>query len=135
MLVRHEGLVFKPYRDTVGKLTIGVGRNLDDYGITETEAYYLLFGDIDRAVSAAQRSFAWFGKLDEVRQAVVLSMIFNMGLKGFMGFKRTILAIESGKYELAANCMLESKWASQVGRRARELSKMMLTGEYQEQIP
>ncbi|MDY0127369.1 MAG: hypothetical protein RBR69_04500 [Candidatus Cloacimonadaceae bacterium] len=38
-LVRHEGLRLKPYRCTAGKLTIGIGRNLNDCGITQSEAY------------------------------------------------------------------------------------------------
>ncbi len=33
-LVRHEGLKLKPYRCTAGKLTIGIGRNLDNCGIS-----------------------------------------------------------------------------------------------------
>lgn len=41
MLIRHDGLRLKPYRDTRNKLTIGVGRNLDDVGITREEALML----------------------------------------------------------------------------------------------
>ena len=37
-LIEHEGLEQKVYRCTAGKLTIGVGRNLEDKGITEEEA-------------------------------------------------------------------------------------------------
>ena len=48
MLKRHEGLRLKPYQDTIGKLTIGYGRNLDDRGISKEEAEYLLRNDISR---------------------------------------------------------------------------------------
>ena len=46
MLIRHEGLKLKPYLCTAGKLTIGVGRNIQDRGITYQEAMMLLENDI-----------------------------------------------------------------------------------------
>lgn len=49
-LERHEGLRLKPYKDTVGKLTIGIGRNLDDKGISRKEAFALLDNDIAEVV-------------------------------------------------------------------------------------
>lgn len=131
MLVRHEGLRLKPYKDSVGKLTIGVGRNLDDKGITEPEAMLLLSNDIGDALADAKR-FAWFAQLDSVRQDVVVNMIFNIGLTRFSGFKKMIAALEHGNYPEAADQMLDSKWARQVGLRASELSQMMRTGAYRE---
>lgn len=131
MLLRHEGLRLKPYKDTVGKLTIGVGRNLDDRGITEAEAMLLLSNDIvDAQVDA--KTFAWFAQLDSVRQDVIVDMIFNMGLARFSGFRKMIAALENANYPEAADQMLDSKWARQVGLRASELSQMMRTGMYKE---
>ena len=46
MLKRHEGLKVFPYHCSQNKLTIGIGRNLDDKGISKDEAYYLLYNDI-----------------------------------------------------------------------------------------
>lgn len=129
MLIRQEALKLFPYRCTKGKLTIGVGRNLDDVGISKNEAMVLLENDIDRAFTLAE-GFDWFAGLSEVRQDVVVNMIFNMGLGKFKEFSQMISALERGRYELAAAEMLESKWADQVGGRATELAKMMKNGNY-----
>lgn len=132
MLIRHEGLRLKPYKDSVGKLTIGVGRNLDDVGISEAEAMFLLDHDIDAARAEAQK-FVWFSKLDNVRQDVIVSMVFNLGMTRLLGFKNTLKAVEAGNWEAAAKGMLDSKWAKQVGKRADELAQMMVTGSYRKE--
>ena len=127
-LILHEGFRSKPYVDTVGKLTIGVGRNLDDIGISETEARNLLAHDIQAAEKIANAVVSNYSELDEVRQRVVVDMAFNMGRK-LARFRKAIAAIESGDYATAAKQMLDSKWASQVGRRAARLAEMMKTGQ------
>ena len=128
MLIRHEGMRFKPYEDSVGKLTIGVGRNLDDVGITEHEVLMLLAHDIDTAVRGLDRRAPWWIELDTIRRQVLIDMVFNLGINGFMKFKKTIAAIKSKDWEEAALEMMDSKWATQVGGRATELSEMMRTG-------
>jgi lysozyme len=129
-LKRHEGLRLHPYRDSVGVLTIGYGRNLEATGINEDEAEYLLSHDIDRAVRGLLARYAWFGALDPVRQAVLVNMAFNLGLSSLAGFTGTLAAVASGDYETAAAHMLASKWAAQVGGRARELAVQMRTGQW-----
>jgi len=123
-LKKHEGLMLKPYIDTVGKLTIGYGRNLDDVGITEEEAELLLRHDIMVAESACCQ-FAWYRGLDEKRKSVIVEMVFNLGLTRLLGFKKMIRAIKDADYKLASNEMLDSKWAYQVGNRAITLSNIM----------
>lgn len=118
-----------PYEDTVGKVTIGIGRNLDDVGLSDAEVDYLFTNDYHRTLSEAQR-FPWFEDLNEARKLVVMDMIFNLGLKRFSGFVRTIAAIEAQNYEAAAAQMLDSKWARQVGRRAQLNAITMKTGKY-----
>jgi lysozyme len=125
----HEGERLKPYRCTAGKLTIGIGRNLEDRGITPEESAYLLENDIARFQTELLRALPWVAKLDEVRQRVLLDMAFNLGVQGLLQFKRTLAAIQAGDYERAAPMMLDSKWAEQVGQRAERLSRMMLTGK------
>jgi lysozyme len=125
----HEGRELRPYKDTVGKLTIGVGRNLTDRGISNDECDYLLANDIrDHATDLA---YAWphLAELDLVRQRVLVDMAFNLGVPGLMKFKNTLAAIQAGEYQRASKMMLQSKWAKQVGKRAIRLSKMMATGE------
>lgn len=125
----HEGERLKPYRCTAGKLTIGVGRNLEDRGITAQESAMLLANDIAREEAELMRALPWVGQLDEVRQRVLLDMAFNLGLAGLLGFKNTLAAIQAGDYQRGATMMLDSRWARQVGGRAERLSRMMATGK------
>lgn len=124
LLIKHEGLKLKPYRCTLGKLTIGVGRNLEDRGLSEDEALYMLKNDIRNTKKEAAQ-FPWYESLSETRKDVIISMIFNLGINRFKGFKRMISALETEDYAEAARQMLDSRWATQVGNRATELAKMM----------
>lgn len=126
-LVLHEGLRLKPYTDTVGKLTIGIGRNLTDVGISREEAYVLLEHDIDACLVDLQ-TFPGFAQLDPVRQRVLVDMRFNLGPSRFRGFKRTLAAVAAGDYAAAAAGMRASKWSQQVKTRAVRLARMMETG-------
>src|SRR5690348_6786523 len=128
LLIRHEGIRLKPYRDTAGLLTIGVGRCIDRIGITEDEALYLLANDKARVIASC-RQFEWFDKLDSIRQMVVVDMVFNLGIEGFKKFQKTIAYIRAGRYSDASAEMLRSAWAVQVGGRALELALMMTTGD------
>ena len=129
-LVKHEGLRLKPYRCTAGKLTIGIGRNLDDCGISQTEAYLLMENDIQNCEKQLLDEIPEiYNPLDEVRKSVLLNMCFNLGIGGLLGFNNTLAFIAAGDWERAANGMLASKWAKQVGRRAIELSELMRKGK------
>ncbi len=127
-VIRHEGVKLKPYRCTAGKLTIGIGRNLDDVGITESEARYLLENDLQRCHQECLSSFPWYADLDEVRQSVICEMCFNLGLVRLKGFKKMLKAVEIGNFAVAGQEMLTSKWATQVGKRAKTLADMMKRG-------
>ena len=124
-LKRDEGLKLKPYRDTVGKLTIGIGRNLDDVGISEVEAEQMLANDLDRTIADLDANMLWWQTLDTPRRRVILNMAFNLGVGGLMKFVKTLAAVRSGDYAKAADMMLQSKWAGQVGARAKRLARMM----------
>ena len=126
-LLLHEGLRLKPYTDSVGKLTIGVGRNLTDKGISKAEAMTLLDHDIDECVTDLA-TFPWFAGLDPVRQRVLVDLRFNLGPKGFRSFARTLASVEQGDYVTAGEQMLQSRWASQVSFRADRLARMMRSG-------
>lgn len=131
MIERHEGRRKKPYRDSAGKWTVGVGHNLeaDDKPLSDRVVDLMLDDDIAYAQTDA-KTFPWFAGLDSVRQDVIVDMIFNMGLITFSTFRNTIALIAAGDYTKAADYMLQSLWARQVGPRAIELSKMMRTGTY-----
>lgn len=129
LLIYHEGLRLKPYKDTRGLITIGFGRCLDTTGISETEAHYLLDNDIAKAVSYCREAYTWFNGLDDTRQNVIVSLIFNLGAAGFAEFKKLIAAVELKDFNTAANEILLSRFAGQVGKRAVELSTMMRDGD------
>ncbi len=128
-LVRHEGLRLKPYRCSAGKLTIGVGRNIEEVGITEEEAMTLLSNDISRVIKELERRVPAFANLNEVRRRVLIDMGFNLGIGRLIKFRRMLAALEAGDYAQAAVEMLDSRWARQVGNRAIRLKNMMGTGE------
>lgn len=136
-LLRDEGSRLKMYKDSVGKWTIGVGRNIEDRGIRPDEQELMLKNDIDDHCALLDKYLPWWRNLDEVRQRVVANMAFNLGVgpseedpKGkLLTFKGTLAAIEAGAWEKAAVGMESSLWAKQVGPRADRLVAMMRTGE------
>ena len=130
-LKRHESLELKPYKCTSGKLTIGVGRNLEDIGITEQEAELLLLNDIGR-VKQELVNDQWYMDLDPVRKAVIENMSFNLGYPTLKKFQNMIASISEGNFELASKEMLNSRWSKQVGQRSIELAEQMRTGQWQD---
>lgn len=122
---KHEGLRLKSYRCTAGKLTIGYGRNLEDNGITEEEAHFLLMNDLEKSWDECCKAFSWISKMDKIRQGVIVELCFNMGLGRLKGFKKMLAACERGDYETASVEMLDSLWARQVGQRAKTLANIM----------
>ena len=128
-LKRHEGLRLFPYRDTVGKLTIGIGRNLDDNGITEVEAMFMLGTDVKNVVNELDINLAWWTDLDTVRRRALANMAFNMGVPRLLQFKNMLDALQRGSYEIAAMEALDSLWAQQVGKRSQDIAKMIETGK------
>lgn len=124
-LIADEGLQLKPYKDTVGKLTIGVGRNLADKGLSEAEAMLLLENDIKDAVGGAYGLVINFDGLSDDRKIVLVSMVFQMGKTGVSKFRNMLRAINIEDFDMAAREMLDSRWAKQTPNRAERLSEMM----------
>ena len=127
-LKRDEGVVLTLYKCSAGKNTIGVGRNLDDRGITDDESDYLLSNDIDICIEELTNGFPWFVDLSDTRQRVMVNMCFNLGLSRLMGFKNFLAAMEAGEWDTAGVEMLDSKWAVQVGPRSTRLKDLVLEG-------
>lgn len=124
-----EGLRLKPYRCTAGKLTIGYGRNLDDVGISKTEADLLFERDFAQAEAETRRLLKLNGidydQLIEQRFYVLTDMMFNLGYDRLSKFKKLLYALKKGLYDDAAKEMLDSAWATQVGNRATKLAALM----------
>jgi len=127
-LRRHEGLRLKPYHCTAGKLTIGYGRNLENRGISTKEAEFMLNNDIEDAMGAARSLIISFDELSVNRQAVLVNMIFNLGVGGLSGFHTMLAAIDNKLWKCAADAMRQSKWYVQVKGRAEELAQLMERG-------
>lgn len=125
LLLAEEGYRKFPYKDTEGILTIGIGRNLQDKGLTRLEANYLLKNDILDAQDDLIRILDNFDQLPENVQIVLLDMVFNMGIIKLLEFEKMLYAVESKDFKTASKEMLNSKWATQVGYRAKNLAKMM----------
>lgn len=133
MLRKHEGVKSHAYKCTAGKITIGVGRNIDPdggIGLSDDEINYLLANDIKRVTKELRAAFTWFDDLDTVRKEAMVNLGFNLGTPRLKLFKNAIAAMEAGDYETAAAEFLDSRWARQVGDRALTVAGMIRTGGY-----
>lgn len=128
-LKHHEGVRRLPYECPAGKLTIGVGRNLDDRGLSDDEIDLLLRNDIWTAMQELDAVWPEWRKLSRNRQDALIDMMFNLGRTRFRKFEKFLSALKSGDYAKAADEMLNSKWANQVGKRAETLARMMREDE------
>ena len=124
-LVVDEGRKKFPYHCSAGKLTIGIGRNLEDRGLRDDEIDLMLKNDILEAEQIAKELVPNYNMLNDERKAVVINMAFNLGKTRLAGFKNTLAAINTGKYEEAAKGMRTSLWYTQVGKRAERLALIM----------
>lgn len=137
-LIFHEGMVLKPYRDTKGIWTIGVGRNMeanpvedelgrqvDSNGISEGEAIFLLNNDITTVEKQVKNNIPAYFQISEPRKHVLLDMAFNLGISGLLRFQNMLRALNRSDYNRTAEEMLNSLWAQQVGKRAQTLATMM----------
>ena len=127
LLLKHEGLKLTPYRCTAGKLTIGVGRNIEEKGITEEEALFLLRNDIDECKRDLTTLIfhGQFYDFPESIQNVLINMRFQLGRAGFRKFKKMIFAFQNLNYEEAIVQMKDSAWYKQVPNRANDLIEMV----------
>ena len=130
MLRKHEGLRLVPYKDTEGHLTVGYGHKIEGSKITQEIAELLLEMDLYRvSLDFLKLPLVIIRNLNQPRKRVIMNMLFNLGYPKFMGFKKMLHAIEVKDFNHAANEMLDSKWAGQVGQRAIELAQIMRSGE------
>jgi lysozyme len=150
-LIVSEGLRLQVYKDTLGIDTIGIGRNLEDrgitteeladldiptiehvyeYGITEADAVYLATNDVQIVEEELVRAHPCVDRLDSVRQLILIDMAFNMGVPRLCKFKNMWAAVHNEDYPTAAKEMLDSRWAKQVKGRATKLANAMHNGEF-----
>lgn len=111
----------------IGHPTIGIGRCLDERGISkeEKEAFFQRDVSDSRAAAAAQ---PWAASLDPTRRDLIAEMIFEMGLDRLLRFEKMIAALQRKDFAAAAVEMRDSRWAGQVGQRAINLAAIMESG-------
>lgn len=123
-LIRDEGERLKPYTDTVGKLTVGIGRNLTDRGISTLESRYLCQNDLMIVDAELTKHVPWWTNMSESRQRGLVNMCFNLGWTRLSKFTTTLGHLEAGRYADAAESCLKSLWAKQVGARAVRIADL-----------
>lgn len=127
-LERDEGVESRPYQDTVGKWTIGVGRNLSDKGLSADEIRYLLSNDVDEVLDDLDRALPWWRRMTPNRQRALANLCFNLGLPRLLTFRKALFHMEQGRYADAAAELRASRWARQVGARAERVTRLVEQG-------
>ena len=137
-IIMDEGYKTENYEDHLGFLTLGVGHLVLDTDpeikqpvgtpVSEERIKECLNNDIAIVCSELDRNMAWWLKLDDNRQRVLANMCFNLGYPRLSNFKKFLAAIQTGNWEEAAEEMMDSKWAIQVGNRAKRLAERMEKG-------
>lgn len=124
-----EGRMLRVYKDSVGKLTAGYGRNISDRPFSEDEITLMLENDIKRTVELLDEYLPWWRELSERRQEVLINMGYNMGVGPsekdptgkLLTFKNTLRAMHDGDTASVLSGLRSSLWAKQVGKRATRL--------------
>jgi lysozyme len=119
-----EGYSSKLYKDTAGKLTIGYGRNIEDEGIRPNEGELMFQNDLKEAINDID-DFLWYIYSPDPVKKALINMSYNLGLKRLLTFKKMLQAIIDKNYTKAAIEALDSKWAKQVGGRAKDIAVMI----------
>ena len=128
LVAADEGYREFPYRCPAGRLTVGYGYNLDA-GMPEDEAHLLMRYRLSKLRTRCESLFPWFHRMSDARKQVTLSMAYQMGVDGLIGFRRTLAALARDDYAEAAKEMLNSKWARHDSpARAHRLAEMMRQG-------
>jgi lysozyme len=117
-----------PYKCPADKLTIGYGRNIEDNGISESEAIDLLTSDAVQALRDAADLVPNWVKLDETRQNVCANLAFQLGKTKLSRFVKMLEAVNNGDYKRAADEMRDSAWFIQSGKRSKRLVAEMESG-------
>lgn len=127
-LTIDEGKRRRIYADTVGKQTVGVGRNMTDRDMSDDEIDLMLKNDIAMVCAQLDKAAPWWTALTERRKQALANFVFNVGIATALTFKNTLQLLQSGQYTAAADEMMRSKWAGQVGARAQRITTMIREG-------
>lgn len=130
LVAEEEGRIAHVYQDSLGFWTIGVGALVDQRkggGLCDEAIDAQLEHDLQTARRRAA-ALSGFDQCNEVRQAVLISMCFQLGsLASWANFRN---ALAAGDYNAAADHGLDSLWARQTLARAERQMQMLRTGEW-----
>ena len=130
-----EGLRLKAYQDTEGVWTIGYGKNLQELEISIELAEEWLRESYSQAQREAAALLASMDlSLSHTREEVITELVYNMGVPRLRTFVRMFAALKAKDYPLAAQELLASRYANQVGERAERLAEVLRTGDW-DQMP
>jgi len=119
---KHEGFRSKCYSDTLGFDTIGYGFAIKDLVLDEDICNIILQRKLESLIRSIEFKFKWYADLPNAVKDVVIEMCYQLGVNGVSKFKKTIEHLKCEEWELAADEMLDSKWAVQTPNRAKALS-------------
>jgi lysozyme len=140
-LIKEEGLRLHPYQDHLGYWTIGVGHLIDCrkggflppgincFPISEQLARQILVDDIHKVHTPLSMELSFWNDLSDVRKVCLISMAFQMGFVGLMGFRNMLADMEAGQWGSAANEALNSDWANQTSSRAKRIALAIKSGD------
>lgn len=141
----HESCVLKPYICPAGKKTIGIGHNVEarpwtdeekkaigdwEKGITKNMAYMICRNDVNLCLKDLKKLDFW-KSLDDERQYALIDICFNLGFVGLKKFRKMLKALSEKNYVEASNQLLDSKYATQTGKRAKRIAKLIKTGVWE----
>lgn len=122
----EEGFRQFAYKDTVGKLTIGYGFNID--AGFDKELCDVILAFLARRLDTQLAAYDWYANLDDTRKSVFLDMGYNLGLDGLLHFTQTISAVSRADWPAASQRLLASKAATQLPKRYQALANILETG-------
>ena len=132
-----EDVKYEIYKDHLGYPTFGIGHLIteddpehgepDGTEISEDRVNEIFESDVAKFVSEAKILFPDLDELPDVAQQVIVNMAFNMGRPRLSKFKNFIAGVNDRDWTRAAEEMMDSRWADQVGARATRLRNLILT--------
>jgi lysozyme len=127
LIKRNEGFRQHVYKCSAGALTVGYGTNLESRGVTRAEAEILLRNEVVD-IRGELVNLDFWGRLDIVRQGVLIDMAYNLGMNGLFKFRKMLAAISNEDWQAAHDECLDSNYAEDVPARAHRNAQMLLTG-------
>lgn len=130
-----EGRKSTVYKDNLGFWTIGEGVCVDDHvagaGLRPEEIDFISTNRTNLAKQEVLSHFPWAASLNEPRQAVLILMVYQMGLGGTLAFKKAWAAAQVGDFDKSADELLDSEWSRETPSRAHLMAQQWRTGEWQ----